>query len=542
MQVSEYKGNIRLDCNYNPAVISRIKAIPGWRYNKDPLGSFWTIPFSSLPQAQNTQLISQGHLYPFVNRRVNPTAFRNLSVKIKSFRVMATGPREQLDIFTTSLYDLCSYEQKTEDGFVTRSLAEVIYDKNNTIVIDFPEGLYYRVSEFLQLYNFQSFEVRPYYSKPVSSLNLNLETLIPRPYQQQASNKVVSGEIKNRATLVMATGAGKTILSALITKELAVPTIFYTYSKDLLEQTATVYKKLFDQEIGRIGGNGFSIKPITIASIQTVYSCWEKQDARWERLSEYLNQVQCMFIDEGHMLGAETIFKVAELTNAYYSYALTATPDREDGKKIFIEAGTGPVVELISEQELVDGGYVLPVEIEMYPVKHYITRKKNYRKLYESEIIDHWERNRKIIKAVRKHQGKQIIVLVKEIAHGHKLAEILNVPFIHGSTPSKERKTVLGQFGNRDIDIIVASSILKQGIDLPEAEVLVLAHGGVSLVELMQKVGRVRRPAPGKTKGIVIDFYDYIKPKMDDDIFRAQSEKRLAFYDSKRFAVQKTNI
>ncbi len=539
MQVSEHHGDIRLDFNYNPAIISPIKTIPGWRYHKTPLGSFWTVPYSSLNQIQEIGLISPGHLYPHITKRINPHIFNNLSVKVKSFGVMAAGSRQQLDLFITSLYDLCSYEEKIEKEFEVKSLARTIYHKNNIVVMEFPEGLYYRVSEFLSLFVFRDYEVKPYHIKPIPSLNLNLENLTPRSYQEQASEEVVNGNIQNRATLVMATGAGKTILSALITAKLSVPTIFYTYSKDLLEQTAVVYEELFQQEIGRVGGNRFTIKPITIASIQTVYSCWEKQDHRWNKLSSYLNDVQCMFIDEGHMLGAETIFKVAEITNSYYSYALTATPFREDGKEIFIEAGTGPAVELVSEQELVEEGYVLPVEVEVYPVQHFMSRKKRYHNLYEAEIIDHWERNRKIIRAVRSHQGKQIIILVKEIEHGKKLMEVLDVPFIHGSTSAKERKAVLDSFKNRELDIIIASSILKQGIDLPEAEVLVLAHGGTSLVELMQKVGRVRRPASGKEKGIVIDFYDYIKPKMDDDIFRAQSERRLAFYKSKGFTIIK---
>ena len=60
------------------------------------------------------------------------------------------------------------------------------------------------------------------------------------------------------------------------------------------------------------------------------------------------------------MLGADTIFTVAQATNSYYSYALTATPQREDGKELLIEAGTGPVRKIISDQELEEQGYILP--------------------------------------------------------------------------------------------------------------------------------------------------------------------------------------
>ena len=36
-------------------------------------------------------------------------------------------------------------------------------------------------------------------------------------------------------------------------------------------------------------------------------------------LSGYLEDVDLMIIDEGHMLGAETIYAVAQQTNPYYA-------------------------------------------------------------------------------------------------------------------------------------------------------------------------------------------------------------------------------
>ncbi len=541
MQVTTAKDKIKLKFNYNPGIISQVKRIPGWRFEKDPLSCYWTIPMRSVPVALSQRLISEGHLYPSAKNLINENRFWGLKkIEIKPYpcRVRAFGPHKLLQELQQCLVDLCSYEEKMDNEYVIKSLAVTLYFQGNGLSMEFPNGLYERIKGYLESYRFREFTAHPGPSLPQKTLDLSIHGISARPYQREAFQKILNGQIKNRATLVMATGSGKTILSGFIAANIQVPTIFYTYSLDLLNQTVEVYEQLFQTEIGKIGGNRFTIKPITIATVQTVYKAWEKQSPRWDKLKDYLDTVGLMFIDEGHMLGAETIFKVAELTDAYYSYALTATPHREDGKKIFIEAGTGPAVELISEKELVQGGYVLPVEVELHRIKHYPSRrKKRYRALYDSEIIDHWERNRAIVKAVRSHQGKQILVLVQEIVHGKKLAEVLNVPFIHGSTPSKERKETLHQFKESEIDILIASSILKQGVDLPEAEVLVLAHGGTSLVDLMQKIGRVRRPAPGKEKGIVIDFHDEIAPPDDKDILKAQSQKRLALYRLRGFKV-----
>ena len=108
---------------------------------------------------------------------------------------------------------------------------------------------------------------------------------------------------------------------------------------------------------------------------------------------------------------------------------------------------------------------------------------------------------------------------------------------MHGTTPSKERTEALQDFKDKKFNLLIASSILKQGVDIPEAEVLILAHGGASYVELIQKVGRVRRPASGKKAGIVVDFYDEIQPLKEDDVFRAQSQKRIAFYQEKDYRI-----
>ena len=413
---------------------------------------------------------------------------------------------------------------------LTRTFGECLY---NLIILRFliPASAYWRVLDFLEKSNIQTV-VHTYPPAP-NSIEQYQTTLKGRPYQTKAVSRIIKKEIPNRATLVMATGAGKTILSAMITKELGVNTIFYTYSTDLLEQTATEYEKFFGCKIGRVSRTKFDIQPITIAMIQTAFRL-QKQDERWQKLSGYLNDVELMFVDEGHMLGADTIYNVASATDTYYSYALTATPYREDGKEIFIEAATGPVVELIAEEELIRGGYILPVEIEIIPIEHNKYIGKRYNTQYNNAIVKNRMRNKIIADAVEKHRAKKTLILVKEIAHGEILSEMTGVPFLHGS--SKNRKETLKAFSNGEIQSLIATSILKQGVDLPEAEVLIMAHGGSSTVEILQKIGRIRRPATGKKVGQVIDFHDYC-PRSKQDVFKQQAQKRLALYCERNFEI-----
>jgi superfamily II DNA or RNA helicase len=516
---------VRIYSQYKVDTVVKLKSIPGSRFGKDLVGSYWDIPASELPLLLGRFDLSAGSLYPHCARLINPKQFFGVQAEVKHDRIKINGPKAQE--LAKSIYDLCSYEQKDHKEVTIESLAEKIYDKD-VIVVKFPPGLYWRVVGFLKVFD-MDLTIHPYPEKPKS--NSMPISVAGRHYQQKAVNRILNGQVPNRATLVMATGAGKTIMSAMITGALGLNTIFYTYSTDLLDQTAAVYEKIFNQPIGKIGGKYFDIQPITIATVQTIHSSLERQDERWQVLSAYLDSVNLMFVDEGHMLGADTIFTVAQATNSYYSYALTATPQREDGKELLIEAGTGPVRKIISDQELEEQGYILPVEVHFVPVKYAPYKSKQYSTQYKKTIVNNNYRNQVIASFVR--EDKQTIILVKEIQHGEKLSQLTGIPFIHGN--SKQRKEILELFSNKKIPAIIASPILKQGVDIPEAEVLILAHGGNSLVEILQKIGRVRRPAPGKEKGVVIDFYDHCDHP--EDVFRAQAERRWALYNANNFKI-----
>lgn len=530
MRLSKHQDLIKIEFQYDPNTVSAVKRIPDAFFHRDPLGAYWTIPISSLKYAFEQLSLSPGSLYPDLLEHLPPGFFNGLKAELKPDRMKIQG---KTDWMIRSLDHLCEVEYKEQNTVVTHNLGNLIYNKNDVAVYQFPSGLYWRILNFLRLCKVNII-VHPCPGEPEPT-NLYDIAVTGRPYQNSAVQQIATSRIPNRATLVMTTGAGKTILSAMITAKLGLNTIFYTYSTDLLEQTAATYEKLFGCEIGRISSTNFNIQPITIAMIQTVHSCLLKKDDRWQILSSYLDEVDLMFIDEGHMLGAETIFAVAQATDTHYAYALTATPFREDGKELYIEAATGPAVELVSEQELIKGGYVLPVVVETIPVRHDKYKGKRYSTLYKNQIVKNSRRNQIICQVVQNHGDKKVLVLVKEIAHGETLCEMLGATFIHGI--SKSRKEVIQSFAQGDINILIATSILKQGIDLPEAEVLVLAHGGTSQVELLQKIGRVRRPYPGKLAGIIVDFQDYC-PTITDDIFKQQSQKRMALYNKQHFQIR----
>ncbi len=533
MKLSKFGPLIKVEFPYNYDAVQLIKKVRDATYVKDLLSPFWTIPPKSLSQFMMRFNLSPGCLYPECMEFLDKKEFSGVKVEVKSDRVKMSG--EASHSFCKAINDVCSIIEieQTEDSVTHRSsLGEIIYNHNNIVVYKFPPGLYWRVLDFISKCGVEV-EIHPYPAMPKSKPHK--VNIAPRHYQIGTVKKILSGKIPNRATLCMATGGGKTIMSAMITAALGYKTIFYTYSTDLLTQTIKEYGNIFGKKIGKIGDSVFDLQDITIATIQTVISCYEMQDDRWEQLANHFNDVHLMFIDEGHMLGADTVYKVSQITNSYYSYALTATPEREDGKELLIEAGAGPVNIVISEDQLVKEGYILPVVVQMIRYEHEKYIGKRYNTLYKRNIVENKTRNQLIVDAINRNKSKQVIVLVREINHGNILSGMLNAPFAHGK--SKNRSELITSFKAKEIKVLVASAILKQGVDLPDAEVLVLADGGSSKVEIIQKIGRVRRPAEGKTYSYIIDILDYC-PSSSSDIFLRQSTRRLKIYNEQKYKIE----
>ena len=77
-----------------------------------------------------------------------------------------------------------------------------------------------------------------------------------------------------------------------------------------------------------------------------------------------------------------------------------------------------------------------------------------------------------------------------------------------------------------NIQVLIASKIFDQGIDIPELDALILAGSGKSSGRALQRIGRVIRKSPGKKKAIVVEFFDNCK------YLRDHSEARIKVYKS----------
>ena len=76
----------------------------------------------------------------------------------------------------------------------------------------------------------------------------------------------------------------------------------------------------------------------------------------------------------------------------------------------------------------------------------------------------------------------------------------LKVGLIHGRMPPKEKDAVMARFKDRDIDLLVATTVIEVGVDVPNASLMVIENAErMGLAQLHQLRGRVGRGSAEST-------------------------------------------
>ena len=89
----------------------------------------------------------------------------------------------------------------------------------------------------------------------------------------------------------------------------------------------------------------------------------------------------------------------------------------------------------------------------------------------------------------------QALVFVEYLDQGQAIADALGTPFISGETPHRRREALFDQFREGTLQTLVVSRVGDEGIDLPGAEVAIVASGlGGSRRQGAQRAGRTMRP------------------------------------------------
>lgn len=235
-----------------------------------------------------------------------------------------------------------------------------------------------------------------------------------------------------------------------------------------------------------------------------------------------LSKFECVIMEEAHEASGDSYYDILRhCVNAHYRLALTATPFMKDDEEanMRLMASCGPIGARVTEKQLIDSGilatpYFIMEKIKNRPNK--LMRGTAWPAAYRLGIVDCEERNQAVVRhaLLAKKFGLSVMVLIQHTRHGEELKTLLNraglrVDFISGEDSHSDRKTALNALGAHKYDVLIGSTILDVGVDVPAVGMIIIAGGGKAETAYRQRIGRgLRAKKVGPNVAFIVDFED----------------------------------
>ena len=331
-----------------------------------------------------------------------------------------------------------------------------------------------------------------------------------RPFQEAAVRDLARKEF---GTLSAPTGSGKTVMGLKLMAMRRQPTLIVVHTKDLAHQWVERIEQFLgvpSDEIGWIGGGKRQPgERITVALVQSLYKC----------AAEIAPTIGHLVVDECHRTPSRTFTDAVTAFDARYMLGLSATPWRRDKLSKLIFWHLGDVQHEIKPEGLVASGDVLKAEV--------ILRETEFRPYFDpvsaysrmlSELAADKARNIQIVDdvaAASRETAGVCLVLSDRKAHCENLRALLKLrhgitaDVLTGDLPASRRRALAGAMQNGEVPVVIATGqLIGEGFDCPRLETLFLVTPIRFSGRLLQYLGRVLRPAPGKERARVFDYVD----------------------------------
>lgn len=179
--------------------------------------------------------------------------------------------------------------------------------------------------------------------------------IVPAAFQVEAC--MVAHE-KQNCILRAPTGSGKTIFAEMIVASIGLPTIVLVQTDELFKQwVRRLHTELGvpKDEIGEIKGQKHKIKPITVASVQTLV----------KHVERYRRTFGLVIFDEVQRAAANTFYPAVDGLDAKYRIGISADERRKDKKDFLIYDLFGKVALEVDRKRLIDDGFILDTEVRL---------------------------------------------------------------------------------------------------------------------------------------------------------------------------------
>ncbi|WP_053065355.1 DEAD/DEAH box helicase [Micromonospora sp. RV43] len=190
---------------------------------------------------------------------------------------------------------------------------------------------------------------------------------------------------------------------------------------------------------------------------------------------------------------------------------MTATPTRAEGEDVVSMNDHqlfGPVAHTVSFGQAIEAGLLADYQVLVIAQRDGRAVNRHDPETIPSALLD----------AVDQHGIQRLLTYHSRVARAEEFAatvdtartrggKFIRARHVNGKQPTDERIETLRWLANKhgpDVRVVTNARCLTEGIDVPAVDAVMFADQRSSVVDIIQAVGRVLRPSPGKERGSII--------------------------------------
>ncbi len=344
------------------------------------------------------------------------------------------------------------------------------------------------------------------------------EPIILAEHQVRAANTFLANK---QCIMEIATGAGKTIITAALAKRLeeTIPgarTLTIVPSKSLVTNTEKDFK-LVGLDCGVFFGDRKEWGHQHIVATWQSLSQFAKKNRRKQleidrSFFDLINNVVAVIVDEAHSSKAVELKKLLSDPNGAahlpVRWGMTGTIPDEKYEQYSMLGAIGPITEdKITAKELQDAEVLSQCHITIKQTDESHLKFEDYASANKFLVSD--DRRMEWLSAYVEELAKtgNVLVLHEKIVTGEKLKKFIpDLVALEGKASLKKREAEYDKFAD-DTKLILSATygIAAVGINIPAIHHLILVEAGKSIVRVIQSVGRGLRRTNEK---LHVDIHD----------------------------------